>query len=80
MLQSPVLQIKNSKISLRFVRAFPTELYRVGVGAKAVLVVSTLNTDFTLLLLFVNYCVIFQTNNYKLSFAPPCISVPPSVN
>lgn len=30
-------------------------------------------TQFTLVLLFINTCILFHTNNSKLTFAPPCI-------
>ena len=30
------------------------------------------STEFTLVLSFINYCVIFHVNNCKPAFAPPC--------
>ena len=30
-------------------------------------------TEFILVLLHINYCIIFHTNNCKPTFAPPCI-------
>ena len=38
------------------------------------ILVSVQNTEFLLvLLLFINYCIIFHMNNYKPTFVPPCI-------
>ena len=30
--------------------------------------------EFILVLLFINYCIIFHMNNYKPTFAPSCIT------
>ena len=35
---------------------------------------STQNTEFILVLLFINYCIIFHANNSKPTFSPPCSS------
>ena len=42
-----------------------------GWGKSTFTIVSTWNTGF-ILVLFINYCIIFHINNYKPTFAPPC--------
>ena len=32
-------------------------------------------TQFILILLFINYCIIFHRNNCKPTFVPPCVCV-----
>ena len=44
-----------------------------GWGKSRFIVVSMQNTDFILILLLVNYYIIFCENNCKSTFAPPCI-------
>ena len=44
------------------------------VGANTVTVVSVRNAEFILVVLCVNYCIIFRTNSCEPSFGPPCIS------
>ena len=43
-------------------------------GAKVGLQLWVWETEFTLVLLVINYCIIFHVNNYKPTSAPPCIS------
>ena len=43
------------------------------VGQKWFTVVSTQNTEFILVLLFLYHGIIFHMNNYKPTFASPCI-------
>ena len=47
--------------------------YYTGWHKSGFRVVSMQNTEFTLVLLFINYCTIFYMNNCKLAFALHCI-------
>ena len=49
------------------------EYLNTGWGKSRFTVVSTQNMQFILVLLFINYFIIFHTNNYKPTFASPCI-------
>ena len=48
---------------------------RTGWGKSRFTVVSMWHTEFFLVLLFINYCIIFHRNNCKPTFAPPCILI-----
>ena len=42
-------------------------------GKRRFIVVSMQTTEFILVLLFINYCIIFHTKNCKPPLAPPCV-------
>ena len=45
-----------------------------GLGKYRFTVLSTQNTEFILVLLCINYCIIFRMNICKATFASPCMS------
>ena len=45
------------------------------MGKSRFTVVSTWNTEFILVLLFINYCIIFHMNDCKPTFAPPYTNI-----
>ena len=50
-------------------------LHVVQGGAKVGLQLWLSKTEFILVLLFINYCIIFHKNNYKLTFVPTYIEM-----
>ena len=47
--------------------------HRYRAGQSWFTVMSTRNTEFILTLVFINYCIIFHTNNCEAAFVPPCM-------
>ena len=43
--------------------------------AKVGLELSVCKTEIILILLFINYYIIFHISNYKSTFAPPCVLI-----
>ena len=55
-------------------------LYNAEWGKRRFIVVSAQNTEFILIFLFINCCIIFYTSNYKSAFALPCIFISLQIN
>ena len=65
----PVLKVTHADFSLR--GSFCARVQNTEQGKSGFTAVSTRNTEFILVLLFINYCIIFHMNNRKSTYAPP---------